>query len=142
MIPTCLGVRHPQTISWTRGRGCQNGNSELDEEEGPMMSYLEVLVSGFRRAYSSRGCASAVLTVLYIVCPVSSRLHAQVLYGSLTGNVIDASSAPIPGAKVDVANVETGISTQAVTDVRGVYLTSYLQPGTYRVTISAQGFAT
>ena len=67
---------------------------------------------------------------------------AQVLYGSLTGNVTDASSAPIPGAKIEAANVGTGIATQAVTDVRGVYLINELQPGIYRVAISAGGFAT
>jgi hypothetical protein len=69
-------------------------------------------------------------------------VQAQVLYGSLTGNVSDASNAAIPGAKIEAANVGTGIARQAVTDTRGVYLISELLPGVYRVTISAQGFAT
>jgi hypothetical protein len=68
--------------------------------------------------------------------------RAQVLYGSLTGNVSDASNAAIPGAKIEATNVGTGIATQAVTDTRGVYLINELLPGVYRVTISAQGFAT
>src|SRR5208337_3723670 len=67
---------------------------------------------------------------------------AQVLNGSLTGNVTDVSNAPVPGAKIEAANVGTGIATPTVTDVRGVYLINDLQPGIYRVTISAQGFAT
>jgi len=33
--------------------------------------------------------------------------RAQALYGSLTGNVTDPSSAAIPGAKVDAVNIET-----------------------------------
>ncbi len=66
----------------------------------------------------------------------------QILYGSLTGNVTDASNAPIPGAKIEALNVGTGISAQRVSDVRGIYLINNLQPGTYRVTISAGGFAT
>jgi hypothetical protein len=83
-----------------------------------------------------------VLALCFATCSIHPSLHAQVLYGSLTGNIADASNAPLPGAKIAVANVETGITTQYVTDIRGVYLASDLQPGVYRVTISAQGFAT
>ncbi len=66
----------------------------------------------------------------------------QILYGSLTGNITDASNAPLPGAKIQVLNVDTGISTDTTTDSRGVYLVNELLPGTYRVTISAGGFST
>ena len=65
--------------------------------------------------------------------------QAQVLYGSLTGNVTDASGAAVPGAKVEALNVGTGVSKQAVTDDRGTYLFSDLQPGTYKVTICGTG---
>jgi hypothetical protein len=66
----------------------------------------------------------------------------QILYGSLTGNLTDATGAPIAGAKVEALNVGTGIMNSSVSDVRGIFLISDLQPGTYRVTISAKGFAT
>ncbi len=66
----------------------------------------------------------------------------QILYGSLTGNITDATNAPIAGAKVEALNVETGIIKSDVSDVRGIYVINELQPGTYRVTISNQGFAT
>ncbi|MGH9327921.1 MAG: carboxypeptidase regulatory-like domain-containing protein [Terriglobia bacterium] len=83
-------------------------------------------------------CMALLLTAL--AWPMESR--AQVLYGSLTGNVTDPSNAAVPGAKVAAVNGATGIAKQAVTDARGVYLINNLQPGTYRVTISATGFAT
>jgi hypothetical protein len=67
---------------------------------------------------------------------------AQVLYGSLTGNVSDPSGAPIAGAKVECLNVNTGVPKAAVTDVHGIYLISHLQAGTYSVNVSAPGFAT
>jgi hypothetical protein len=66
----------------------------------------------------------------------------QILYGSLTGNISDASNAPIAGAKVEALNVGTGIVKEGVSDVRGIFMINDLQPGTYRVTISAQGFST
>src|SRR3954453_13508138 len=68
--------------------------------------------------------------------------NAQVLYGSLTGNVTDPSSAAIPAVKVEAANVETGVTRQAETDARGAYLFSNLQLGTYKVTVEAKGFQT
>ncbi|HKV38561.1 MAG TPA: TonB-dependent receptor [Blastocatellia bacterium] len=67
---------------------------------------------------------------------------AQVLYGSLTGNVTDQTGAVIPGAKVDALNVGTNISKTAVTDERGVYTLTDLLPGVYKVTVGAQSFKT
>jgi hypothetical protein len=68
--------------------------------------------------------------------------NAQVLYGSLTGNVTDPSSAAIPAAKVQVVNNETGMTRQAETDSRGAYLFSNLPFGSYKVTVDAKGFKT
>src|SRR3954454_21898982 len=68
--------------------------------------------------------------------------NAQVLYGSLTRNVTDPSSAAIPAVKVEAANVETGVTRQAETDARGAYLFSNLQLGTYKVTVEPKGFQT
>jgi len=79
---------------------------------------------------------------LLVVAAFCSIGHAQVLYGSLTGNVTDPSSAAIPGVKVTALNTDTGVSRQADTDTRGAYLFSNLQLGTYKVTIEAKGFQT
>ncbi len=83
-------------------------------------------------------CA-AVLLVLAAACSVG---HAQVLYGSLTGNVTDPTDAAIPGARVEVLNAGTGVSRQAETDARGGYLFSNLQLGSYKITVESKGFQT
>ncbi|MGA2269925.1 MAG: TonB-dependent receptor [Bryobacteraceae bacterium] len=67
---------------------------------------------------------------------------AQVLYGSLTGNVTDSSGAGVPNAKVEVVNLNTGIGKQAASDERGTFLIQDLQPGAYKVTMTAPSFAT
>ncbi|HWC77959.1 MAG TPA: carboxypeptidase-like regulatory domain-containing protein, partial [Blastocatellia bacterium] len=67
---------------------------------------------------------------------------AQVLYGSLTGNVTDQASAAIVGARVEVITGSTGVSKTTTTDDRGSYTVSELQPGTYTVTITAGSFKT
>ena len=58
--------------------------------------------------------------------------QAQVLYGSLTGNVTDPSGAAVPGATIEVLNVGTGVTRQGASDERGVYLFTLLQPGITR----------
>src|SRR3984957_12527129 len=80
--------------------------------------------------------------VLGTTMATSQISRAQALYGSLTGNVTDPSSAAIPGAKVDALSVETGVAKQTETDSRGVYLFSNLQPGVYKVTVTAKSFQT
>jgi outer membrane receptor protein involved in Fe transport len=65
---------------------------------------------------------------------------AQILYGSLVGNVTDSSGAPVPGATVTVINTNTNLAREATTSAEGVYHVVNVQPGTYRVRVSLTGF--
>ncbi|HUK14878.1 MAG TPA: carboxypeptidase-like regulatory domain-containing protein, partial [Bryobacteraceae bacterium] len=67
---------------------------------------------------------------------------AQVLYGSLTGNVTDPAGAAVPGAHVEAVNSGTNIKFETNTDDRGVYRFTDLQIGLYKVTMTAKSFAT
>jgi len=67
-------------------------------------------------------------------------VDAQVLYGTLTGNVTDPTGAIVAGAKVEALNIGTGVSTSVVTDERGSYIFSSLQAGLYKVTITSANF--
>ncbi len=80
----------------------------------------------------------ALLLLLAIATPRG--VDAQVLYGSLTGNVTDQTGAVVNGAKAEARNIATGVSTIISADQRGSYLFSNLQVGVYKVTITAQGF--
>jgi hypothetical protein len=85
---------------------------------------------------------AALLVSLFALAVLPSSVDAQVLYGSLTGNVADKSGAAIPNASVEAINVGTGIAKQTKTDDRGMFLIQDIQAGTYKVTISAPSFAT
>ncbi|MBI2689305.1 MAG: TonB-dependent receptor [Acidobacteria bacterium] len=67
---------------------------------------------------------------------------AQVLYGTLTGSVVDASGAAVPNAKVEALNTATGVSRQTTSDDRGAFQFNDLQAGAYKVTVSAPSFST
>jgi hypothetical protein len=61
---------------------------------------------------------------------------------SLSGQVTDATGAPLPGARVTATRVETSVSYPAVTNREGVYVVSSLPSGRYRVTVELSGFKT
>jgi hypothetical protein len=84
--------------------------------------------------------ASAIVCVLAILAVLPATLLAQESRGTLQGRVVDASGAAIPGATVEVLNIATGVVTPTTTNDEGSYRMPFLNPGTYRVTVSLTGF--
>jgi hypothetical protein len=68
--------------------------------------------------------------------------YGQVSGGTLNGTVTDPSGSSIPGAKVLIKNVATGVESNAETNGNGFYTVPNLLAGEYRLTISAPGFNT
>ena len=62
--------------------------------------------------------------------------------GSIEGFVRDSSGAVVPNAKVDVKNVNTGVSRSATTDLTGRYDFLSLPVGEYEVRANGSGFRT
>jgi Carboxypeptidase regulatory-like domain len=60
--------------------------------------------------------------------------------GDLSGIVTDNTGAAIPGATVTVLNIDTGVSKDYVTNAAGVYDTSSIVAGNYKLTFSKEGF--
>jgi hypothetical protein len=83
----------------------------------------------------------AALNLLALLC-LSLALIAQTNTGTITGEVYDATKAVVAGARVRVTNLATNITQETATTGAGVFSAPSLQPGTYRVTVEAQGFKT
>ncbi len=64
-------------------------------------------------------------------------VHAQVLYGTLTGNVQDKSGAIIPNAAVTLTNQDTGDVRTVQADSHGSYLFVNLLPAHYTIKIAS-----
>jgi Carboxypeptidase regulatory-like domain/TonB-dependent Receptor Plug Domain len=60
--------------------------------------------------------------------------------GAITGNVKDATGASVPGAAVNITNIEQGFVRTTNTNNTGDYLVSGLPAGHYNVDVAAQGF--
>src|SRR5437879_9362337 len=61
--------------------------------------------------------------------------------GTIGGTVVDPSGALIPGAKVTVTEVGTGLSRGATSDEQGRYVIPSLRPATYELTSENPGFS-
>jgi hypothetical protein len=88
-----------------------------------MMKFLSVASLGLAFSFAVFGQATAGL-------------------GAISGTVLDASHAPIAGAKVVVSNASLGINRELLTSSAGVFSAPALVPERgYKVTVEMQGFA-
>jgi outer membrane receptor protein involved in Fe transport len=82
-----------------------------------------------------------------MIAPVFALALAAPVFGqqaataTIEGVVTDPQNAIIPGAKVTVKNVDTGLTREITTDDSGIYRIAALPPGTYHISASGKGFA-
>ena len=84
----------------------------------------------------------AVLAVVCLLALFSQSASAQTTFGSMVGNVTDASGGGIPSASVKITLTTTNDTRTVQTDAAGAYTVTTVTPGTYRVEISREGFST
>lgn len=80
-----------------------------------------------------------LLALAVILAPAAP---AQTANGTIAGTVVDATGAAIPGANITATDLATGISRKATSNSAGGYRIEAVQPGTYRVVVTAPSFAT
>lgn len=88
----------------------------------------------------TRRIAVIVGLVVAIALPASGQ--TQITTGVIQGTVTDQSGALVPGANVEVKNVETNSSRAQTTGADGRFVFVQLRPGRYELTVSLPGFAT
>jgi carboxypeptidase family protein len=75
------------------------------------------------------------LTLLFVAIGFAQEFRATV-----TGHVVDTSSASIPGAVVQIRNTATNEIASTTTDSQGNYTIPFLKPGSYNLSVEANGF--
>src|SRR4051812_33454661 len=84
------------------------------------------------------GC-SLLAALLFIL--TTSPSYGQTADTAVLGTVVDASGAVVPGAKIEITQPATGLTRTVESNTRGDYEVRYLVPGTYEVSVAAEGFA-
>ena len=80
--------------------------------------------------------------LLVLAFAVGASAQTQITTGVIQGTVQDEQGATVPGATVEVRNVETNLTKNLTTDESGRFVFLQLPPGRYTLTASKQGFAT
>jgi hypothetical protein len=84
-------------------------------------------------------CASLLVVAVCLVA--MPRAEAQVLYGSLVGNVIDSTGAVVPNATVTITHRGTNQSRTTVAGSAGAYNFATIPTGAYTLQVEQAGFA-
>jgi hypothetical protein len=90
------------------------------------------------RSGSLRWLLAAVVTAVLLPCFAM----AQAVTGTISGTVVDQQGQVIPGASVTVTNEANNDARPAVSDARGDFQVTNLQPGMYTVRIALESFRT
>jgi hypothetical protein len=81
--------------------------------------------------------------VVFVLSVFSCAAFAQttISSGSITGTVTDPSGAVVSGAKVIITNMGTSHALTMTSNASGAYTSGALDPGAYKVQVSAKGFS-
>jgi Carboxypeptidase regulatory-like domain/TonB dependent receptor len=82
----------------------------------------------------------ALLHALFVLTLLGQMLGAQTFTATLTGTAKDPSGSPVSGARIAIINTATNQRIEMISAADGNYTATQLQPGTYRVEVTAIGF--
>ena len=91
-------------------------------------------------SYKCKSSTSSFLVLLIVVLTVVPAMFGQAYFGTVSGELTDATGAVVTGAKVILTDQEKGFSFQTISDNSGRYLFRSIPPGVYIVAVEAQSF--
>ena len=97
--------------------------------------------AGQRNPPFSGFVVSALLSVAAVSVVPHRQACAQTNLAAISGTVSDSSGGALPNASVSIENTDTTAVRVVTSDANGFYTAPSLTIGSYRITVSAQGFA-
>jgi len=93
------------------------------------------------RSYSFKSIYFTCIFAIMFALLGGTAAHAQLDQGTLAGTVHDSTGAAIPNATVTLVDEATGLSLVRSADSEGIFTFTPIKIGSYKVTVSAQGFS-
>jgi len=81
-----------------------------------------------------------ILIFLFSILMISLPSNAQQVVGAITGTVTDPTGAAVPDATVKATNLATNLEISSQSKSNGTYVVPELPAGTYKLTITKDGF--
>src|SRR6202049_40400 len=100
-------------------------------KEGPIHASRSILSNG------SRSLLCALLLVIVLTLPAA--VFGQAYFGTVSGELTDATAAVVQGAKVVLTDQQKGFIFNTTSDGSGRYLFRSIPPGLYMVSVEARG---
>ena len=91
--------------------------------------------------FKCKSSTFSFLVLLMVVLTAVPAMFGQAYSGTVSGELTDATSAVVTGAKVVLTDQEKGFNFQTTSDDSGGYLFRSIPPGVYVVSVEAAGFA-
>ncbi len=82
----------------------------------------------------------SISLILSLVFCLTAMAFGQGETAQITGTVIDATNAVVPGATVTITSTKTGLTRTTTTNEDGYYVISNVQPSTYEVSVTSGNF--
>ena len=136
------GVHTPfKSFAWC-SRWSQSFRADHGEHAKPNTSH-EVTAAGAGRPSGRTAFKQSLksLSVVWFAGLLASSAWGQST-ASLSGTVTDPTGAVVTNAQVTVHSLATGADRAIATDSAGLYVVPSLQPGDYKVSVTAAGFST
>jgi hypothetical protein len=117
----------------------------MQQIEWPMANFF--LFAGRRKTRGNKSMKTlatllriSLLAVLVTVLFWAYATMAQTETGTISGLITDESGAAVPGAQVQLLNVQRGTTSDAKTNNAGIYVFSAVEPGRYQIKVQKPGF--
>lgn len=95
-------------------------------------------------AFITKHTSALMIVCFALICSFALLVTAQTeVTGAFEGQVVDSrTNAPIKDAVVRMTETQTGVVRSRRTDDKGKFRQGLLQPGIYKISISAPGYKT
>jgi hypothetical protein len=88
----------------------------------------------------AKGLSISLFAAFLFAAAVAAQ--TQITTGTIQGTVLDANGAAVPGANVELRNVDTNLVRTTTADDEGRFVAPQLPSGRYTLTVTKTGFAT